>query len=93
MGDSTVASWLLAAVTSTFWISASVTKDADSDCSGTNAGTLLLFTFMKKASIVVNLDVDILHLFSRLAGAILNSPYDIRVTGLFLQMKALIDRH
>ena len=46
-----------------------VTKDADSDCSGTIAGTLLLFTFTKKAWIVVNFDVDISHIFTRLAGA------------------------
>ena len=49
-----------------------VTKD--SDCSGTIAGSLLSFTFSKKASIVVNCDVDMSHLFTRLAGAILNSP-------------------
>ena len=45
-----------------------------------------LFTFTKKASIVVNSDVDISHLFTRLAGAILNLPHDIRDTGLFLQI-------
>ena len=43
------ASRLLAAGTSTLWISTNVTKDADSDCSGTITGTLLLFTFTKKA--------------------------------------------
>ena len=41
------ASRLLAAGTSTLWISTNVTKDADSDCSGTITGTLLLFTFTK----------------------------------------------
>ena len=92
MGDNTVASRLLAAGALT-WISTSVTKNADSDCSGTIAGMLLLFTFMKKASIVVNFDVDISHLFTRLTGAILNSPYDIRVTLLFLQMRAPMGRH
>ena len=86
--DSTVASQLLATGTSTLWISSNVTKDADSDCSATIAGTLLLFAFTKKASIVVNFDVGISHLFTRLAGAILNSPHDIWVTGLFLQMRA-----
>ena len=82
-----MASRLLAAGTSTLWISTNVTKDADSDCPGTITGTLLLFTFTKKASIVVNFDVDISHLLthSRLAGAILNSPHDIRATGPFLQ--------
>ena len=70
-----------------------VTKDADSDCSRTITGMLLLFTFTKKASTVVNFDVDISHLFTRLAGAILNSPHDIWVTGLFLQMRAPLDRH
>ena len=70
-----------------------VTKDADSDCSGTTAEMLLLFTFTKKTSIAVNFDVDISHLFICLAGAISNSPIDIRVTGLFLQMTAPMDRH
>ena len=37
MGGNTVVSLLLAAVTSTLWISTNVTKDADSDCSGTIA--------------------------------------------------------
>ena len=78
---------------STLWISTNVTKDADSDCSGTITGTLLLFTFTVKASIVVNFDVDISHLFTRLAGVIFNLPHDIRVTGLFLQMRAPMDRH
>ena len=64
VGDNTVESLLLAAGTSTLWISTNVTKDADSDCSGTIAGTQLLFTFTKKASIVVNFDVDISHLFT-----------------------------
>ena len=36
-----------------------INKDADLDCSGAIAGTLLLFTFTKKASIVVNFDNDI----------------------------------
>ena len=58
MGDNTVASRLLAVGTSTLWISTNVTKDADSDCSGTIVGMLLLFTFTKKASTVVNSDVD-----------------------------------
>ena len=93
MGDNTVASQLRAAGTSTLWISTNVTKDADSDCSWTIAGKLLLFTFTKKAAIVMNCDVDISHFFTRMAGAILNSPHDIWVTGLFLQMRALIDRH
>ena len=91
MGDNTVASRLLAAGTSKLWISTNVTKDADTDCAGTIAGTLLLFTFTKKASIVVNTDVGISHLFNCFAGAIWNLPHDIRVTGLFLQMRA--DRH
>ena len=89
-----------AAGTSTSCISATVTKDVEGttalDYSGTIAGTLLLFMFTKKASIVVNFDVDIsCHLFarSRLIGAILNSPHDIRVTELFLQMRAPMDRH
>ena len=93
VADNTVASWLLAAGTSTLWISNNVTKDADSDCSGTIVGTLLLFTFTKKASIVVNFYVDISHLFIRLAGSILNSPHDIWVKGLFLQMRAPMDRY
>ena len=88
MDDNTLASRLLAAGTSTLWISTNVTKDADLDCLGTIAGTLLLFMFTNKASIVVNFDVDILHLFTHLADAILNSPHDIWVTGLFLQMRA-----
>ena len=87
MSDNTVAFQLLVAGTSTLWISTNVTKDADSDCSGTIAGTLLLFTFTKKASIDMNFYVDILHLFTRLAGDILNSPHDIRVMGLLLQMR------
>ena len=65
MGDNTVVSWLLGAGTPTLCISATVTKDVEgiaaSDCSGTVAGTLLLFTFTKKASIVMNFDVDISH--------------------------------
>ena len=56
-------------------------------------GTLLLFMFTKKASIVVNFDIDISHLFICLAGAILNLPHDIRVTGLYLQMRVPMDRH
>ena len=40
-----------------------ITKDVEgtnaSECSGTVAGTLLLFMFTKKALIVVNFDVDI----------------------------------
>ena len=68
-------------------------RNTDSDCSWTISGTLLLFTFTKKASIVVNIDVDIQHLFTRLAGAILNSLHGIRVTGLFLQMRTPMDRH
>ena len=48
VGNNAVASRLLSADTSTLWISTNVTKDADSDCSGTIAGTLLLFMFMKK---------------------------------------------
>ena len=64
VGDNTVAFRLLAAGTSTLWISTNVTKDADSDCSGTIAGTLLLFTFTKKASTVVNFDVDNYCIFS-----------------------------
>ena len=85
---------LLAAGTSTLWISTNVAKDADSDCSRTIAETLLLFTFTKKALIFVNFDVDVSHLFthSRLAGAILNSLYDIRVTGLFLEMRAQMEK-
>ena len=77
MDDNTVASRLLAVGTPTLWISTNVTKDADSDYSGTISGTLLLFMFTKKTSIVVNFDVDISYLFihSRLAGAILNSPH------------------
>ena len=39
--------------------------DADSDCLWTISGKLLLFTFTKKASIVVNSDVDISHLKTR----------------------------
>ena len=66
VGDNTVGSRLLAAGTSTLWISTNVTKDADSDCSGTIAGTLLLFTFTKKASTVVNFDVDIITSFHSL---------------------------
>ena len=66
VGDNTVASWLLAAGTSTLWISTNVTKDADSDCSGTIVGTLLLFTFTKKVSTVVNFDVDIIVSFHSL---------------------------
>ena len=93
VGDNTVAYRLLAAGTSTLWISTNVTKDADSDCSWTISGKLLLFMFTKKASIVVNFDVDISHLFTRLAGAILNLPHDIQVMGLFLQMRAPTDRH
>ena len=93
MGDNTVVFWLLAAAMSTLWISTNVTKDADSDCSGTITGALRLFTFTKKASIVVKFDVDISHLFSGLAGVILNLPHDIRVMGLFLQMRAPMDRH
>ena len=61
MGDNTMVSLLLAAGTSTLWISTNVTKDADSECSGTIAGTQLLFTFTKKASIVVKFDVAVLH--------------------------------
>ena len=57
VGDNTVATWLLVAGTSTLWISTNITKDANSDCSGTIAGTLLLLKFTKKASIVVNFDV------------------------------------
>ena len=68
-------------------------RNTDSDCSWTITGMLLLFTFTKKASIVVNFDVDIPHLFTRLAGAILNSLHGIRVTGLFLQMRTPMDRH
>ena len=49
---------------STLWISTNVTKDADSDCSATIAGTLLLFTFTKKASTDVNFDVDNYCIFS-----------------------------
>ena len=65
------------------------------DYSGTVAGTVLLFMFMKNASIVMNFDADISHLFthSRLAVAILNLPHDIWVTGLFLQMRGPMDRH
>ena len=96
----TVAFRVLAAGTSTLCISATVTKDVKgttaSDCSGTIAGTLLLFTFKKMASIVVNFDVDIsCHLFthSRFACAILISPHYIRSRGLFLQMRVPVDRH
>ena len=66
VGANTVASRLLASIASTLWISTNVTKDADSDCSGTIARTLLLFTFMKKASTVVNYDVDIIASFRSL---------------------------
>ena len=66
MGDSTVASRLLAAGTSTLWISTNVTKDADSECSGTIVGMLLLFMFTKKASTVMNFDVDIIASFHSL---------------------------
>ena len=93
VGDNTVASRLLAVGTSILWISTNVTKDADSDCSWSIAENLLLFTFTKKALIVVNFDINISHLFTRMAGAILNSPHDIRVTGLFFQMRAPMDRH
>ena len=44
--------------------------------------------FMKKALIVVNFDVAISHLFTRLAGTNLNLPHDFWVMGLFLQMRA-----
>ena len=67
MGDNTVTVRLLAADTSTLWISTNVTKDADLDCSGTISGKLLLFTFTKKASTVVNYDVDIITSFHSLA--------------------------
>ena len=96
VGENTVLSRLLAAGTSTLWISTNVAKDAYSDYSWTITGTLLFFTFTKKASIVVKFYVDMSHnddLFTRLAGAILNSLHDIRVTGLFLQMRAPMDRH
>ena len=53
----TVASRLLATGTSTLWISTNITNDADSDCSRTIVGTLLLFTFTKKASTIVNVDI------------------------------------
>ena len=66
VGDNTVASRLLilAAGTSTLWMSTNATKDAELDCSWTFAGKLLLFTFTKNASIVVNFDIS--HLFTRL---------------------------
>ena len=47
-------------------------------CSGTIIGTLLLFMFTKKASTVVNFDVDIIAFFTHLASVIFNSPQDIR---------------
>ena len=49
----------------------------------------------EKGSIVVNFDVDISHLFtySRLAGPILNLTHDNQVAGLFLQMRAPMERH
>ena len=90
MGDNTVEYWLIAAATSTLWISTNVTKDAHSDCSGTIVGTLLLFTFTKKASTVVNTDVDIITSFH---SVMFNSPHNIRVMGLFLQMIVPMDRH
>ena len=93
VGDNTVATRLLAADTSTLLIFTNVTKDADSYCSGTIAGTLLLFKFMKKASIVVNFDIDIIASFHSLGGCHFELNRDIRVTGLFLQMRAPMDRH
>ena len=48
VGDNTVASLLLAAGTSTLWISTNVTKDADSNCSGTIVGTLLFIHVYEK---------------------------------------------
>ena len=71
----------------------SLTKDADSDCSGTIAGTLLLFKFTKKALIVMNFDVDIITYFHSLGGCHFELNHDIQVTALFLQMRAPMDRH
>ena len=52
VGENIVASWFSGPGTSTLWISDTVTKDMEGtaalDCSGTVAGTLLLFTFVKK---------------------------------------------
>ena len=48
VGDSTVATQLIAAGTSTLWVSTNVTKDADSDCSGTITGTLLYSSLRKR---------------------------------------------
>ena len=93
VGDNTVATQLLAAGTSTLWISTNVTKDADLDCSRTIAGTLLLLKFTKKASIVVNFDVDIIAYFHSLGGCHFELNHDIRVTGLFLLMRVPMDRH
>ena len=73
VGDNTLASRLLATGTSTLWISTYVAKHADVDCLWTISGKLLLFTFTKKASIVVNSDVDVSQLFTHLAGANLTS--------------------
>ena len=92
VGDNTVASRLLAAGISTLWISTNVTKYADSDCSGTIVGTLLLFTFTKNASTAVNYDIDISAYFHSL-GRCHFELHDIRVTGLFLQKRAPMDRH
>ena len=64
LGDNTVSFRLLATGTPTLRICTNVTKDADSDCSGIIAGTLLLFTFTKKASTVVNFDVENYCIFS-----------------------------
>ena len=83
LGDNTVATRLLGPGTSTLWIYATITKDVEGtaalDCSGIDAGTLLLFAFVKNASIVVNF--DILNLFTRscLADAFLNSSHNIRI--------------
>ena len=91
VGDITVATRLLATGTSTLWISTNVTKGAD--CSGTITGTLLQFKFVKKASIVVNFDVDIIASFHSLGRCHFELNHDIRVMGLFLQMRAAMDRH
>ena len=77
VGDNIVASQLLAAGTSTLWIFTNVTKDADSDCSGTITGTLLLFMLTNKASIVMNFDVDISHLFSCLVAGLFDLNHDL----------------
>ena len=83
VGDNTVASQLLAASTSTFWIYATVTKDVEGtaalDCPGKVVGMLLLFA--KKALIVVNFDISHHFTCSHLAIAILNSLHDIHGAG------------